>query len=1038
MLFQSIFPVLAATDVIISLNEKSSQPFTVSMNALKFHNPHWQFFGVDVWMVKCDAAFLTLTLTDIRNVTIENCTFGNWTFGQVEHVIIKNSSSVSKDFPTSLNFYNSSGLMENITIKDLNFTTGLLIQNNSYIQITKSQFVNNTVSYGLIKVLNSSILEMSNCSLQKNKAIDYAGAINADKSFMYLTNTNFSDNNAIQGGGALHVIEGSLVFLKSCTFFYNQVNKTEDGFGGAILLSNSTANGINVNFTGNKATDGGGLACLLHSKVTGQFMDFSHNFAVFGSAIFEYNSSKFSCKNCSLYANKIVALNNVITGAVVEIYHSTINVSGFKCENHTGYSWSCIFATNNSSVFIYDAKFSMNIGCTISLSNNSHLVAVSSSFLNNTTPFLGAIWSMNSVLDISYCTFSNNSNTTMNLLSNTTASIVNCIYENNSTPYLGGALIVNDSTVNVSQSTFLENDATPGGVAYVNDFLLVILNCSFLRNSASSNKKGFTAREFGRGAGAIIWIQMSVLKIYESQIHNNFAALSGIIYSYESSLLIRDSIFQNNIAALSGSVLEIYKHSSLIIENGSLINNSVLHLGRALYIDTNSTLTISNVHLIENKAIIDAAINAKTFSQITIFNSLFVTNYGSVISINPDASLQMNQCVFFNNSDQAISVTSSGVITIKNTEFSHNTGGAILVTKSTNVFFYHCLFNDNFAFRGGAVQVVNSDVRLIGCNFTRNTATNGGVFWISGKTFVTDYIINNNRANGDGRVGNLQENSHISITTSIFRANSAVQDGGVLWIRNGNMSVWSSSFVKNNANRNGGVICAKYFSHINISKTTFLKNNAGNSAGVIFSKEGSKVFVNDSIIKHNSANVCGMMLIGSLSVVEISFCQIQENNAIILARALCVVNSSFILKSSFFKGKTISFGRSISMISNVDYLTPSIYLISSFAYLENCTLIGNQGITARISTSELRLSKTVFLQNMKQYGVDIDIYTSISKFINRIYTYKCLMKRGNMTLKSDRSKYKQIAIKEHFLQKFPGSILLTEETQFASSEFSVS
>ena len=614
--------------------------------------------------------------------------------------------------------------MENISIKNLNFTTGLLIQNNSYIQITKSKFVNNTVSYGLIKVLYSSTLEMSNCTLQKNKAIDYAGAIHADRSFIYLTNSNFSDNNAIQGGGALHVIEGSLVFLKSCTFFYNQVNKTDDGFGGAILLSNNTANGINVNFTGNKATDGGGLACLLHSKVTGQFMDFSHNIAVFGSAIFEYNSSKFSCQNCSLYANKIVALNNVITGAVVEIYLSTINVSGFKCENHTGYGWSCIFATNNSSVFIYDAKFSMNIGCTISLSNNSHLVAVSSSFLNNTTPFLGAIWSMNSVLDISHCAFSNNLNTTMNLLSNTTASIVNCIYENNSTPYLGGALIVNDSCVTVSQSTFLENNATAGGVAYVNDSLLVILNCSFLRNSAASNKN-----EYGRGAGAIIWIQMSVLKIYESQIYNSFAALSGIIYSYESSLLIHDSMFQNNIAALYGSVLEIYKHSSLIIENSSLINNSVFHLGGSLYIDTNSTVTISNVHLIENKAIIDAVINAKTFSQITIFNSSFMTNRGSVISINPDASLHMNQCVFFNNSDRAITVTSSGAITIKNTEFSHNTGGAIYVMKSTDVFFHNCSFNDNFAFKGGALKLVNFGVRLIACSSTRNSATNGGVFF---------------------------------------------------------------------------------------------------------------------------------------------------------------------------------------------------------------------------------------------------------------------------------------------------------------------
>ena len=181
ILFQSTFPVLAETDVKISLNEKSTQPFTVFMHSLNFLNSYLQFFVVNVWMVKCDVSSTRLEVTNIRNVTIENCTFGNWTFRQVGHVMIKNSRScILKDFPTSLNFYNSSGLMENINIKNLNLTNmsnGLIIQNSSYIQITQSNFVNNTVSYGLIKVLNSSTLQMSDCTLQKNKAIDYAKVI---------------------------------------------------------------------------------------------------------------------------------------------------------------------------------------------------------------------------------------------------------------------------------------------------------------------------------------------------------------------------------------------------------------------------------------------------------------------------------------------------------------------------------------------------------------------------------------------------------------------------------------------------------------------------------------------------------------------------------------------------------------------------------------------------------------------------------------------------------------------------------------------
>ena len=264
----------------------------------------------------------------------------------------------------------------------------------------------------------------------------------------------------------------------------------------------------------------------------------------------------------------------------------------------------------------------------------------------------------------------------------------------------------------------------------------------------------------------------------------------------------------------------------------------------------------------------------------------------------------------------------------------------------------------------------------------------------------------------------------------------------MLWIKKGNASVWNSYFVQNNADQHGGVIFAKYSSHINITKSTFLRNEAGTSAGVISCNTGPKVFVSDSIMKHNSANVCGMILIGSLSVIEISFCQIQENVANFLARTLCAYNSSFILKSSFFKGNTIYFGGSFGIIGSADYLAPSMYLVSSTGYLENCTLIENQRINAGVitlSASELRLSKTVFLQNITEYSVVIDT-DSVSKFINRIYTYKSEMIHGNMNLKSDTSNYKQIAIKEHFLQKFTETnlvYLFIEETQFASSEFSV-
>ena len=357
---------------------------------------------------------------------------------------------------------------------DLNFTTtpiGFIIQSNSYIQITKSNFTNNTVTYGIIKVLSSSTLEMSDSIMERNQAVDCAGAIYAERSVIYITNTSFSNNEAVQEGGAFDVRAKCHVFIKNCTFSNNQAKfgNSSNGYGGAIKLVNSTLDGINMSFINNTASYvGGAVYFVMQCRVNMQHVHFSHSMAIAGSATYISDSSKFFCKNCSLYQNQNIG--NYIDGTAFSIYsNSIINVSGFECRNHRGYFSSCICAMNNSSVLIYDGIFSMNIGSTISLLNNSYLIVINSSFFNNTTPDKGAaIHSQNSTLNISHsffhhnkakktgisllkfnstavfnnCTFINNSPTAVALFFNTMVTIVNCTYTNNSSPDFGAALMI--------------------------------------------------------------------------------------------------------------------------------------------------------------------------------------------------------------------------------------------------------------------------------------------------------------------------------------------------------------------------------------------------------------------------------------------------------------------------------------------------------------------------------------------------------------------------------------------------------------------
>ena len=216
---------------------------------------------------------------------------------------------------------------------------------------------------------------------------------------------------------------------------------------------------------------------------------------------------------------------------------------------------------------------------------------------------------------------------------------------------------------------------------------------------------------------------------------------------------------------------------------------------------------------------------------------------------------------------------------------------------------------------------------------------------------------------------------------------------------------------------------------INLCKTTSLGNKVktGND-GVISARTGTKVFLSDSILKKNSAQACGAISADTNSVLNINSSQIQQNNAKLMAGAFCIHNNSlFIFKN-------------LSIEQNTGYLSGSTVLLNSTGYMENCTLAQNQGIYAGaiiILKSELRLSSTSLLHNMAHDSADIDSQTDLSKYINKLYTYRCFFKHDNQTLKSNASNFKAIALKKNFLHEtiyHPGSNIAIEETQFASGK----
>ena len=88
---------------MISTSKRASDPSTIFLNGLYFLNSYWILNNVNLEMINCHASSLTLELKDLTDVTIQNCTFGNWTFRQIQNIFIENiTSTLNEGFSTSL------------------------------------------------------------------------------------------------------------------------------------------------------------------------------------------------------------------------------------------------------------------------------------------------------------------------------------------------------------------------------------------------------------------------------------------------------------------------------------------------------------------------------------------------------------------------------------------------------------------------------------------------------------------------------------------------------------------------------------------------------------------------------------------------------------------------------------------------------------------------------------------------------------------------------------------------------------------------
>ena len=188
----------------------------------------------------------------------------------------------------------------------------------------------------------------------------------------------------------------------------------------------------------------------------------------------------------------------------------------------------------------------------------------------------------------------------------------NCTFLNNTAKY-GGAIYMQDGTLSISNTKFINNSANSfgGSIAVNGNCNVKITNSSFVNSYSETD------------AGGAIYSKSSDLEITSSNFTNCSGSFGGAICDLGDILSISDSNFLLNIATFNGGA--IYKmYGTTTLSNSNLTNNNGKN-GGAVYFD-DCDIQLNSTYFAYNSADIGGAIYSNLNSDIIHYNTIFINN----------------------------------------------------------------------------------------------------------------------------------------------------------------------------------------------------------------------------------------------------------------------------------------------------------------------------------------------------------------------------------------------------------------------------
>ena len=350
-----------------------------------------------------------------------------------------------------------------------------------------------------------------------------------------------------------------------------------------------------LTFINANITEGSALL-MVNSNVTTNNVVFKNSVA---------NNGVISASGTKYLSNNDVFKDVTSTkNGVIKLYRSAGTFDNATFTSSKDLVWGFIYDNGNSALIVRNSVFANTTSKYCAAIKGPSKVKITNTTFTNLNAFLsaGAIAAKEmDYFEVDGCTFVNVTST-----KNGGAIFIDKVKESyilnssftNCTSGFGGAILALSSSVDIENSTFVENGAVfDGGAVYVSWCNLTIFNSTFTKTVPLENNDCY---------GAVLYCDHSSAVVNNTKIIDNIGYDTGVLYFYDSEFAVVNSTFKDNIN-FDGKFDDIF--SVFDLNDAVLINNTFSGEGSVSLKNTDYNIIVdlpgAKITLINNSIVVD-------------------------------------------------------------------------------------------------------------------------------------------------------------------------------------------------------------------------------------------------------------------------------------------------------------------------------------------------------------------------------------------------------------------------------------------------